>query len=1132
MGNFGAGKMVGIVILVVVLVIVMLASSFFTAVSLVVEKVQEFVNNLSSNIETYGWKRGLQETFGLELTAVSKMSIYYIDDQIVQALKDQLNAMEIDTEVAGLTQVRLKKILLANTVSSSLSNTIVVTPVSEDEILKNLNKKDPEKYNFTTINEFTEYWNNDENSETVKKSKSDDIWPLTSSTDYSLYYESDVFFYFKDEDEIMPKQDEDEIMPKQDEDQWYLAAMGATTIQAVENTGVAIVQRDLKEYSDTEFALLKTNYETNPTQENRSALNGAYRFVDSDHIELYTVSSETNKYVYTLKWGEEDGQSYSKSGPDDPVTTYNIGTQTLSLSQDLDTSAYAIPIELMIDLLNITGSGEFLETFIDYAIDKTKVTVNAYVTDSSTYTYNRTDYQVDTDFIIEIYDMIEGNDWGESNFAALKDIIFNRQYEGAAFDRVTDIEEYKRIDAGLEVSELQSYLKTAYDPGEDFSISQIDGIELVIKEETSQKWDIMPYQVSTWYGDLTYVQPTVEQEFYLPSGKMEDIYLESGEQNTDKVEEFNEFGYNKADFPYEYQRIDVQDPIERKIIYNGLIMDLTSEEASTIGIGNTSLDQDIYDKVLGSIGTGDPYNFENIEVYALGQIAMNDEGEENDNLGNLSGSDYIYTKYTKRNIVQYEGVTKTAIDVLNKTNVSRTNSNIDEKLEEFLELLQNETGNIPILTQPPGSEGGFKSDADGGKVVMYGDIYAGHIPAGDLLLDNGALMLFELLESTESTQGLVNVFKYLAYKYTNTDYGVTSADALIDVFNMNYIGGNTGGSSSGFYWPIGSTTIREENGIKYADGTDVPSTYSPAGYPAYSNGDPHGGHDITPSGYSGDIYIIACADGVVKRADTGYVNREGDKSKSNNDGYGNLIVIEHTNGMTTYYAHLDQVNVTVGQTVKQGQVIGTMGNTGNSTGKHLHFEVRTGSDSSTRVQPLNYVSQSNPRPVAVTSGESQTVTYGGKTIKYDPEFASNTTPPTAEMIEKTIISKTTCYDLCYFCCEKVKSDPEYGLTASGMRLKGGEKIVAADRRVLPMGTWIYIEGVGYYMVADVGGAIKGNRLDIFMGLPGDKVGDASGGTAANPQPGQTCHNAPGSYSRVKTGSNVKVYVLKEEYWPK
>ena len=101
-----------------------------------------------------------------------------------------------------------------------------------------------------------------------------------------------------------------------------------------------------------------------------------------------------------------------------------------------------------------------------------------------------------------------------------------------------------------------------------------------------------------------------------------------------------------------------------------------------------------------------------------------------------------------------------------------------------------------------------------------------------------------------------------------------------------------------------------------------------------------------------------------------------------------------------------------------------------------------------------------------------------------------------------------------------------------MKLSGGEKIVAADRRVLPMGTWIYIEDVGYYMVADVGGAIKGNRLDIFMGLPGDKVGDASGGTAANPQPGQTCHNAPGSYSRVKTGSNVKVYVLKEEYWPK
>ncbi|WP_010094665.1 M23 family metallopeptidase [Ornithinibacillus scapharcae] len=55
--------------------------------------------------------------------------------------------------------------------------------------------------------------------------------------------------------------------------------------------------------------------------------------------------------------------------------------------------------------------------------------------------------------------------------------------------------------------------------------------------------------------------------------------------------------------------------------------------------------------------------------------------------------------------------------------------------------------------------------------------------------------------------------------------------------------------------------------------------------------------------------------------------------------FGNKIEINHNNGMKTIYAHLSSINVSVGQTVQQGQTIGIMGSTGNSTGVHLHFEV-------------------------------------------------------------------------------------------------------------------------------------------------------------------------------------------------
>lgn len=69
-------------------------------------------------------------------------------------------------------------------------------------------------------------------------------------------------------------------------------------------------------------------------------------------------------------------------------------------------------------------------------------------------------------------------------------------------------------------------------------------------------------------------------------------------------------------------------------------------------------------------------------------------------------------------------------------------------------------------------------------------------------------------------------------------------------------------------------------------------------------------------------------------------------------GYGNTIILGHGNGVQTLYPHAQTLNVNYGDTVKQGDVIATVGSTGNSTGPHLHFEIRINGEA---VDPLNYI---------------------------------------------------------------------------------------------------------------------------------------------------------------------------------
>ncbi|WP_342563653.1 M23 family metallopeptidase [Paenibacillus sp. FSL R7-0345] len=125
----------------------------------------------------------------------------------------------------------------------------------------------------------------------------------------------------------------------------------------------------------------------------------------------------------------------------------------------------------------------------------------------------------------------------------------------------------------------------------------------------------------------------------------------------------------------------------------------------------------------------------------------------------------------------------------------------------------------------------------------------------------------------------------------------------------------TGEATGMFAWPVSGATLTSSFGERW--------------------GRSHKGVDLV----SGNRTI--------KAADSGTVTFAGVQS-----GYGNVVIIDHKNGYVTYYGHLSKISVSVGQRLEQGGKIGIMGNTGRSTGTHLHFEIRK---NGTAVNPLKYL---------------------------------------------------------------------------------------------------------------------------------------------------------------------------------
>lgn len=167
-----------------------------------------------------------------------------------------------------------------------------------------------------------------------------------------------------------------------------------------------------------------------------------------------------------------------------------------------------------------------------------------------------------------------------------------------------------------------------------------------------------------------------------------------------------------------------------------------------------------------------------------------------------------------------------------------------------------------------------------------------------------------------------------------SEYYATSKPTTLPAANNDPDGGGGGGGSAGpgyvsgesWAWPLGSQSCYISS----------PYGYRSASISGWSY---HGGVDISGSGFYGRA-IYATRSGKVIAAVT------------SNSGYGIYVIIDHGDGYSSLYAHMSTRYVSSGDIVQKGQMIGRAGSTGNSTGPHLHFEIRYYGQ---KQDPMNYV---------------------------------------------------------------------------------------------------------------------------------------------------------------------------------
>lgn len=833
----------------IAILVVFLAAAFYAITVGIVDILKNFYNDVLQKIDD-GWNK-TKRWFGMS-TVKEGVRLNVIDKENVTMIKTQLEDAAIATDETGMTEVMLRKMLLANEVTSSTSDTLCAVEISPQEILQDTEYTDLLSY----LNDVNKIPGANMNNDNVLKKL---------NVNYPLYYITDSFFYFKDTAGIMYKDQSDTSkIPAEAKQKWYLAIKGKITLTDASGGTLKYAQTktefDVKAKEDfwTKYTGKDSAEVAQPELAKQEYLQ--WYFQDAEGIHLHTITQKDTVYAYSVKNGNVEFPYETGQNTVNPQNL-TLGETVVTMNDDADISEHAISIELLMDFLDFTGSPEYVDEFIDYAMEKFNVTISVCSLERIEETLEKRTYKIAGGFIYELYDMQQG--WSDdssvnTNMTFYKYLILDRLQNGQTFNgSIVELENFENINAGKSIGKhqdrlkevavnnivtrmdgtkylnfenmakeladeyiydknfrtrfihkntyntyfirddqailndpsytdvtgmihsasagpIKEYLKLAYDPnfGKSEKKFKFSNPEIMLRttyRTTSNSWEAAITKLETWYGDLTYNGIEKDYDCMIDDKEVEKNVYDSFSMENDMKETLSTGGYEKKTEIYitntRANEIGIKEDIPSRGIH---IINSNDEDAN-----------DIYDNKIGKTKLGDNNisNYDIMDLRYLGKVAEKDNGEENDPTGAGKGSDYLYVQYEKLDIAKYKNVVK-----IKQEKIDENRNIVDydpSRINEFLGLWKNSTG----------LQDGSAYSATG-KKVKYADIYGGKTTVGDIF-ESAPEMLFDVLESSDNTQNLADIFRYIMFIYTGTDYGVTSIDDISLILGTgDYAGGN------------------------------------------------------------------------------------------------------------------------------------------------------------------------------------------------------------------------------------------------------------------------------------------------------------------------------------------------------